>query len=283
MRHAGFLLALLVMFALTAVGAQERIAAGPPPGGPTFDAASIKRVTELRPGMSFDGGPGRWGMTNGSMAQMIRSAYNSDTSELVGAPSWVEAERYDVMARAEGTPSSEQMTLMLQALLAARLHLDVHYELQDRPVYALLLARADGRLGPNITRSNLDCDAISAARRAGSPLPIESGLTSNGAPVCGMSARSGQANEMLLGGMPLSTLARSLGSIDGRIVVDKTGLDGRFEATLRYTGRPGPNTPDDAPPVLFTAIQEQLGLKLEPARAPLRILVIDRVERPSEN
>ena len=111
---------------------------------------------------------------------------------------------------------------MLQALLAERFKLAVHYEMQERPVYALALARADGRLGPNIKKSELDCDAIQAARRAGSK---EFPATSNGAPACGMSMRGEEASlTILLGARPLSALAASLGSRTGRVVVDNTGL-----------------------------------------------------------
>ena len=88
---------------------------------------------------------------------------------------------------------------------------------------------------------------------------------------------------VLLGARPLSTLAGSLGSPTGRVVIDKTGLKGNYDVTLRYVDMPSPNAPPGTPPELFTALQEQLGLKLEPDRASLKILVIDRIERPTEN
>jgi uncharacterized protein (TIGR03435 family) len=199
----------------------------------------------------------------------------------VGAPDWVLNEVYDLTAKAASDVTREQMTAMLQTMLAERFKLAVHYEMQDRPVYALVLARADGRLGPGIRRSELDCDAIQAARRAGSKEP--SPATSNGAPACGMSMRGEQGMTVLLGARPLSALAASLGSGTGRVVVDKTGLTGNYDVTLRYMSQPSANESPDAPPEIFTALQEQLGLKLEPARAPLRILVIDHIERPTEN
>ena len=129
--------------------------------------------------------------------------------------------------------------------------------------------------------SELDCNAIQAARRAGSKDPFPA--TSNGAPPCGMSMRGEKGMTVLLGARPLSTLASSFGSGLGRVVVDKTGLTGNFDVTLRYMERPSSNPPPDEPPNVFTALQEQLGLKLEADRAPLRILVIDRIERPTEN
>jgi uncharacterized protein (TIGR03435 family) len=94
--------------------------------------------------------------------------------------------------------------------------------------------------------------------------------------------RGEQGMTVLLGARPLSALASSLGST-GRVVIDKTGLKGNYDVTLRYTDRTSPNAEPGTPPEIFTALQEQLGLKLESDRAPLKVLVIDRIERPAEN
>jgi uncharacterized protein (TIGR03435 family) len=283
MRHAEAMAVVLsIAGAAVVVSAQERIPAGPPANGPSFEVVSIKRVADVRSQRSVGERPGGQFVLSGmAIAPLIRSAYPADTSDLIGAPDWVSNEVYDVTAKAAGEVSRDQMTAMLQSMLAERFKLTVHYELQERPVYALVLARADGRLGPDLRRSELDCDAIQAARRAGSKEPYPA--TSNGAPACGMSMRGEQGMTVLLGARPLSTLAGSLGSGTGRVVIDKTGLKGNYDVTLRYSERPSPNAPLDAPPEIFTALQEQLGLKLEPDRAPLKVLVIDRIERPTEN
>jgi uncharacterized protein (TIGR03435 family) len=272
----------LLAAALIPLGAQERIAAGPAPNGPTFDVVSVKRVTELRNTGSIGDQPGgRFVLSGMAIAPVIRTAYPADVSDLVGAPDWVNTERYDLTAQAGRDVPREQMELMLRAMLADRFKLAVHYEMQERPVYALVLARADGRLGPGIRRSDLDCDAIQAARRAGSQ--EQPPATSNGAPACGMSMRGTVGMEVRLGARPLSILASSFGTGPGRVVVDKTGLQGNYDITLNYMPQPKADAPPDAPPNVFTALQEQLGLKLEPDRAPLKILVIDRIERPAEN
>jgi len=282
MRRADSAVALLIVVAVLSVRAQERIPAGPPPNGPTFDVVSIKRVTDIRNQRSIGDQPGgKFVLSGMAIAPMIRTAYAADTSDLVGAPDWVNAETYDLTAQAGRDVPRDEMTAMLQAMLADKFKLVVHYEIQERPVYALMLARADGRLGPHIRKSDLDCDAIQAARRAGSKVPPPA--TSNGAPACGMSMRGTQGMEVLLGARPLSTLASSFGSATGRVVVDKTGLTGNYDVTLNYMPQPKADAPPDAPPNIFTALQEQLGLKLEPDRAPLKILVIDRIERPTEN
>jgi uncharacterized protein (TIGR03435 family) len=273
---------LVIAVAAVTVSAQERIPAGPPANGPTFDVVSIKRVTDIRDRRSVGEQPGgRFVLSGMAIAPAIRSAYPADISELIGAPDWVSSETYDLTAQAGREVPKEQMEAMLRAMLADKFKLEVHYEIQERPVYALVLARADGRLGPDIKKSELDCDAIQAARRAGSKETYP--VTSNGAPACGMSMLGDQGMTMLLGARPLSILAASLGSGTGRVVVDKTGLKGNYDVRLRFVDRPSPNALPDAPPEIFTALQEQLGLKLEPDRAPLKVLVIDRIEKPSEN
>ena len=216
-----------------------------------------------------------------AIAPVIRTAYPADTSDLINAPDWVNNETYDLTAQAGRDVPRQEMEGLLRTMLADRFKLAVHYEMQERPVYALVLARTDGKLGPGIRRSDLDCDAIQAARRAGSQELSPS--TSNGAPACGMSMRGTVGMEVLLGARPLSALASSFGTTPGRVVIDKTGLKGNYDVTLNYMPQPNADAPPDAPPNIFTALQEQLGLKLEPDRAPLKILVIDRIERPAGN
>jgi len=275
--------AFVIGAAVLSASAQERIPAGPPTNGPTFDAVSIKRNTsQVVTRRSVGEQPGGVFMLSAmAIAPVIRTAYPADTSDLIGAPDWVLSETYDLTARANRDVPRGQMEAMLRTMLAERFKLAVHYEMQERPVYALVLARSDGRLGPNLKRSDLDCDAIQAARRAGSKDPVPE--TSNGAPACGMSMSGGTGMEVMMGAQPLSRLASSFGSGPGRIVVDKTGLKGNYDVKLRYMDRPSQNPPPDEPPNVFTAVEEQLGLKLQPDRAMLKVLVIDRIERPSEN
>jgi uncharacterized protein (TIGR03435 family) len=212
-------------------------------------------------------------MVNAAVVSLIRSAY--PTLELVGVPSWVESEPYDVNAKAEGNPTREQITLLLQALLADRFKLAVHEETRERPVFTLVVAHNDGRFGPGLLPSKVDCKAVNLARRAGRR--VEGPLPSNDAPPCGWSSNG---ETLRVGGLPMSRVAGVLGKPDGRVVIDKTGLAGNYEFTLRYTTEP---TPTDDRPSLFTALEEQLGLKLVSNRAPLQVLVVDHIERPTED
>ena len=165
---------------------------------------------------------------------------------------------------------------MLRALLAERLHLEAHLEMREQPVYELVFARRDRSLGPQIIRTERNCAEAAAARDAGQPAPPLA-PASNGAPPCGIRANRG---EFLAGGITMEGLARNLASRAGRVIFDRTGLTGYYQVTLTFA----PDIAGDASdaPTLFTALQEQLGLKLEPARAPLQTLIIDRVERPTE-
>jgi len=192
---------------------------------PTFEVASIKQNRSGTTDWSFGAQPGgRWSMVNRSIATLIREAYPAQVPELLGAPQWVTSDPYDIIAKGEGNPTREQIRLMQQTLLAERFKLSVHFETQERPVFALVTARSDGRLGQGLLRSTLDCDAVNAARRAGrrpdGPLPA------NGAPPCGMSLQARDSEMLLFGGRPMSSLAEWLGQSSGRVVIDKTGLTG---------------------------------------------------------
>jgi uncharacterized protein (TIGR03435 family) len=219
---------------------------------------------------------GRYTMRNSWIAPLITTAYpHIRRSEIEGMPDWLESERYDIDARAGREASPAEMQAMLRTLLVERFQWVAHEETRERPVYALRVARADGKLGPDLRRSETNCEAIAAARREGRTIA----LLPNGAIPCMTSVGTGMVRA---GSKPLSELAAVLFSATGRTVIDKTSLSGPFDFALRYN--PSLQAGDiDGPPDLFTAIEEQLGLKLLPDRADMPVLVIDRIERPSEN
>lgn len=184
-------------------------------------------------------------------------------------------ERFDVIAKAEGdVPQAAPNTVgpvhvMLQALLIDRFKLVMHHEQREQPIYALVVARSDGRLGPQLKPSSLDCQ-----RRT---LPAPDG------PRCGLRAEVGQFKG---GGVTMLTFASALSSMLQQAVVDRSGLEGSYDLALAFTpdqpgGRGAP--PDATAPSLFTAMQEQLGLKLTAQRGPVDVLVIDSAERPKED
>jgi uncharacterized protein (TIGR03435 family) len=175
---------------------------------------------------------------------------------------------------------------MLRSLLADRFKLKVHDETRQMPIYALVKARSDGALGPALKPSSIDCAAFVGGRRGGGPPPAP---PQPGQQVdCGFIIGIGK---MSVGGMPIEQLARALSPMVGRIVLDKTGLTGNYSYEFTYSpeqivGLPpllngeavtvDPNTPS-----IFTALQEQLGLKLDSGRGAVEVLVIDSAEQPT--
>jgi uncharacterized protein (TIGR03435 family) len=263
---------------------------------PQFEVASVKPNTSGTGFINMSVQPGgRYTAINVPLRLLILNAYRVQENQLVGAPDWATNERFDITAKADGDirppvpggpPSPVQF--MLQALLEDRFKLAVHRETRDMPIYALTLARADGKLGPQLKPSTTDCAALVAARggRGGPPPP---GLPPPGErPMCGTRMMPGNISG---GSMTLQQLTTTLAMLTRRVVIDKTGLAGGFDIDLTFTPdqMPGPPPPGAPPlpaidpngPSIFTAVQEQLGLKLEASRGPAEVLVIDHVERPT--
>ena len=199
-------------------------------------------------------------------------------------------DRFDIVAKAEGNPSAPEIFGMLHSLLIERFRLTAHTEEREGDVYDLILARSDGRLGPMLRQSTVDCASqrANAASASGAGIPIQ-------IPTCPVSNYPGK---IIATSVPLTALARTLVVwVDGRDVRDRTGLAGAYDIDLTWTpDRLGPlplNAPADTVrareaidpngPSLFTAVQEQLGLKLEPKKDKVQMLIIDRVEHPTED
>jgi uncharacterized protein (TIGR03435 family) len=173
------------------------------------------------------------------------------------------------------------MEAMLRALLVDRFQLVAHVGPREQDVYGLYLASGDGRLGPALRAAALDCVELVEKRPAGAlTLPPRA----NGAPACGIAS---DGRRLSSGGITMAQLIRSISPMVGRVVVDRTSLDGYYEFTLEYAARPGNaagvTDPADDRPSIFTALQEQLCLTLRSERAPVDVLVIDRLERPTSN
>jgi uncharacterized protein (TIGR03435 family) len=252
----------------------------------TFDAASVKvnRGGEAGGGFGFRQGQVR--VTNYTLRDIIRNAYDVQRYHIVGGPDWLAQDRFDIVAKAPEGATQPQLRLMVQALLADRFKLRVHRETRDIPVYALMPARPDGRPGPKMERATFDCAAASAAAARGEAPPQQPAAVGD-RPVCGARANPGR---MLVGGYAIPDFARNLGGFTGRPVIDRTGLTGRYNFELTWTPDepppPGVQLPpwyDPNGPSLVTAIQEQLGLKLDATTGPVEVLVIDGAERPTED
>jgi uncharacterized protein (TIGR03435 family) len=246
--------------------------------GQSFEVASVKPNksgdqggrTELQPG-------GRLRAVNVTVRQLLLRAYGVQDFQIVGGPGWVGSDRFDIDAKApQGEATAETMNVMLRNLLVDRFKLTVHRETRDLPVYALVLARSDRRLGPKLAPSKVDCDAVAeeAIARGGAPPPVKAGE----APPCSIGF-SGQG-QMSVRSKPMADVVRVLSQLTQHVVVDRTGLAGGFDFDLSWSPDAAA---DQSGPSIFTAVQEQLGLKLDSQKAPLEALVIDRIEPPTEN
>ena len=273
---------------------------------PSFEVASIRRNTSDVNEQFFQRQPGgRFTVRNMPLRALITFAYDLQGFQLQGGPDWITVDRFDIVAKAEGdpepvrigSPGGDPLRLMLRSLLAERFNLVMHEETQELPIFELVVARRDGTLGPQLQPASVDCDEQAASRRAAersgqtppAPLPPP-----NGPGTCGMTRQFGR---IAFGGMPLSLFASSLAGTVGRVVVDRTNLEGNWEFELTYAPDPGqlgvgplapppgfePPPVDQSLPSLFTALEEQLGLKLQASRGPVEVLVIDSVEEPDEN
>jgi len=206
---------------------------------------------------------------------------------MIGLPAWATSERYDVSATSLlPSASPEQRAAMMRAMLADRFKLMAHVENREQDVWELVRAREDRRLGPGIKPPTVDCGAHSAEVRAS---PQRAAEESNRAaagtpPPCTLVHRG----DRMEGDTTIAALTMQLRSTAGRYIVDKTGLTGSYHVTMTYdfqAGLRGLDAPSTAgaSPSVFAALEDQLGLKLRSARASRETLVIDRLERPTEN
>jgi uncharacterized protein (TIGR03435 family) len=231
---------------------------------------------------------GRVLMTNQTLRELIRTAYGVRENEVIGGPGWSRSIGFDLEARGTSDMSVETARVMLRTLLAERFSLAVHREQRDLPIYVLTIATGN-RLGPQLKAAETSCAPVTQPKGLPPPPPPPRGIVESvplmvdrGPLRCPsiflpglLSARS----------VSMDVLATELAEPVGRAVVNRTGLVGEFDLDLSYA--PDLNAlagPDVATvPGLTTALQEQLGLKLEPTRGSVEVLVIDRAAMPTEN
>jgi bla regulator protein blaR1 len=259
-------------------------------------AAHVYEVASIKPNKSgnnmvrFMTKPDGFSATGATLHMLIENAYDVRYFQITGAPSWFKSEKYDIEAKMDGSVAEEVRKLsddqreaetrrMLQALLADRFQLKLHGDSRDLPVYALVIAKTGLKLHEATSGDTYPNGFKGPDGGGGAGMMFMEG---NGGPVRGQ-------------GIAIANLVHLLSQQLGRTVLDKTGLTGRYDFTLQWTpdesqgppgGPPGIGNappPDSSGPSIFTAIQEQLGLKLESQKGPVEILVIDHAEKPSAN
>ena len=283
---------LTTVLALALIGAAGVSAQAPATNKPRFEVASVKPSAPGAQGQSLRRPPsGQFTATNIPLRDIIALAYGVAEFpwRLDGVPEWAVSEHFDIVAKAPtavppvrpGSP--DPILMMVRTLLEERFRMTIHAENREMPVYALVLVKP-GTLGRDLKKSEVDCDAIqlarltAGARGEAAPPP----LTPAGRPLCGFGGVQGGGpgapGGIQAGGIPMWQLANRLTRFVERTVVDRTGLEGYYDWQLLFSP---PRSPDQSGGSIFTALQEQMGLKLESTRAPVEVWVVDRVERPT--
>ena len=243
---------------------------------PRFDAASVKLNQSPEAGINNRFSPGRFAYVNTPLEVFIYNAYGFTSERVLGMPDWARRDKYDITAThsPEYQAFSQQQRAMLQRLLEERFSLQTHRETREMPVYELVMLRTDG-LGPRLRVSGPECAPGGTADRT----------------QCGTRINMGLIDGRFVN---WQTVTSQLPGWAGRTVIDKTGLNGMFDVRLEWNPDPSATRSPAAAAAataaaalpgervdIFTALQEQLGVKLQSARAPLEVLVIDKLERPT--
>jgi len=268
-------LALAIFILITPPGFTQSAQPAPEPAcaSPTlatFDTASVK-PSQIAADSSRNGGSADSITGSGTAFHMIGYAYGLRDFQITGGPNWLPNSTWDVVAKVDqpvpnwtGLRSEDRRTIMrqrMQAVLAQRFNLKCHFETRQLPIYNLVLAKSGTKLAPTSPDT-----------------PKKGAMNWDG---------EGRQNKMDATGVELSALANILSQVLGRTVVDKTALAGLYDLKLNWTSDPSANSAASADsssgPTIFTALEEQLGLKLESAKGPIPVLVIDAIDRPSEN
>lgn len=262
---------VLICLALCALAIAQELA--------QFEVVSIKRhVTVEASGGTRTLPDGTFIMTNQTIESIIRGAAPVPVREVIGAPDWVKYERYDVTAKPPAGATPEQRREMMRRMFIDRMKFVGHVEERERETFALVLARSDGRLGPNLKPSTLDCSPRPAAPPG--PLPAPPTDVRNS---CGMMMSQ---TSIVSGGITMDRVAGALSGLAGGLVNDRTGMKGPYALELNYSpdglAAGGDRSASDLPPFV-TALQDQLGLKLQREKTMVPVLVIDSIERPSDN
>jgi uncharacterized protein (TIGR03435 family) len=285
-RPRSSMLALVLMMSATPIVPAQQ----PAPPQLAFDVVSIKPSRSGAVAGGFGLSPnGRVEWTNTTLRALLRMAYQRfgfDPREILGGPAWIDSDRFDVIATAERPPQTdpngfpEGLLGMIRAFVEDRFKVKVHNEQRDAQIYALVLARGDGKTGSALRSVP---DACATAMKA-----MTDRTPRSGPPPCSFRAVAGQ----LIGtGVTLTMFGNVLSGYVGRTVLDRTALPGSFDIDLTFDpasaaktppgAPPGPTVPDDTAPSIFTALQEQHGLKLESTRGRVDVLVVDAAEPPT--
>ena len=274
-RHAAMHIAVILSAAAISAAQTTSTVA---PQGLAFEVASVKRNTSGPQGAGGGIVPNGVNIVNLPLRAIIQLAYGiGQPTKLINVPNWIVTERYDIIARTPDRIKQSEIGQMLQGLLKDRFSLVTHKETPEVTAYVLTMARSDGKLGPQLRVSTTEC------------ADLLDGAAPRDAVRCG--PRPGGPGKLILVGSPISLAVNLLSLMLQGPVIDKTGLAGKYDLEVSFAPiRNNPAAPgatseaaDPGGPSIFTALPEQLGLKLDSRKVQEEVLVIDRVERPTEN
>jgi uncharacterized protein (TIGR03435 family) len=256
---------MICLAMLSTVVSAQRQGVPPSASSPHFEVASIRRNVSGSADDRMNVFPsGRFTADNMSIRTLIRNVYRLQYSQLAGGPGWLTNERWDILAAGASAANMDEMLECIKALLHDRFKLAVHTEIRDAPYYALVMDRGDRRPGPLLDSDATDCRALlpgderCAARRAGGALRMS--------------------------GATMRDVAFSLSRMTDRPVIDQTGLTGAYQFELTWDPNAASvSTAGNNRASLFTALREQLGLRLDSRQGPVEFLVIDAAQRPVED
>ena len=296
MKKLAILAALVGTVAI--VRAQQSTSASAPANDDwRFEVATVKQNKSADRGGGIRRYPGgRVTVTNMPVRLLITFAYQLGQYQLVGGPNWIADDKFDVTAKMEGNPEwggpgterPDPIMIAMRTLLSERFKLTLHTEKRDLDAYALVLAKP-GTPGPQLKPSTTDCAARLKDAQAGKAPPVEVPPSFDKPMPCSIMLRIGA---ITFDGAPMSQAANIFVGQAGRPVVDRTGLTGNWQFVMTFAqeapiGAPPPGdklpAPDPNAPSFFTALQEQLGLKLESTKAPFDVTVIDAAEHPTDD
>jgi uncharacterized protein (TIGR03435 family) len=289
---------LIAMTPVMAVAQQFLTALTGPPVDPNtrYEAVVIKPADDGSGQMRIQMTPARFESTNVPIGVLLRQALQKADYQTVGAPAWINTERYSIRATGSDSLPPAALSVMLLNLLKDRFQLATHLETRDQPIFQLVVARADGRLGPDLKATPAECQATIAERaadaKAGRPPSLPTFPGPNEPLPCGFGRVA--PGIAAFSGRTIAQIIPTLADLVGRPVIDKTGLNGLYDFALKYApelgrnagpfgpppGAPPPAVDPDAPS-LPAALQEQVGLKLDAARGPVEVVVIDKFEKPT--
>ncbi len=251
---------------------------------PSFEVASIRVNHSASGGTHVSSSESRLRVSNATVKNLILSAYDIQPSQLSGGPGWINTTRFDINAKVEDSlvekfktmkpeEGREQRMLLLQSLLAERFNLKVTHSTKELPIYVLVIAKSGIKFQES--KTDQQGSSMNSHSQGAGPVQLESK------------------------GVTMASLAQNLSRQVDRTVLDRTGLAGRYDFTLQYSrdenqgvifkatdsgsGPASPPPPDSSVPTIFTALQEQLGLKLEATKGPVEMLVIDHIDMPTED